>query len=100
MRLILSAVSSICSENTDVLYENQKNGFLICGVDFMIDDTGTVFLIEINQTPGIISREHENSVIFCNKLFDWLNECVLEPFFKGTDASASSTYLPLLPISF
>lgn len=96
MRTILSAISTVVSKDDDILYENQKNGFVICGVDFMIDDTGKVFLIEINKTPGITFREHKNAVNYFHKLFDWLNECVLEPFFKGTDPKASPTYLPLM----
>jgi len=99
MRTILSAISSnINLEKSKLLYDNVKNGFCICGVDFMIDDTGTVILIEVNSTPGLAFYKQANTNKFCDTIFNWVNECVLEPCFKGTDPTKHPTYLPLLPI--
>ena len=100
MRTILAVFPTIIVEyNKDInkmLYDNQENGYNLYGVDFMIDDTGTVFLIEINKTPGITFHNLKNTSIFCNILFDWIAECVLEPCFKGSDASKHPTYLKLI----
>jgi len=97
MRLILSAVTTITIKETSninkLLYDNQENGYNLFGVDFMIDDTGTVFLIEINITPGMEFISNSEASIFSKKIFNWISECVLEPCFKGTDASKHPTYL-------
>ena len=97
MRLILSAVTSttikVTKNMNTLLYDNQKNGYNLYGVDFMVNDTGTVLLIEINGTPGIGFNDPKNTPIFCKTLFDWVSECVLEPCFKGTDATKHPTYL-------
>jgi hypothetical protein len=97
IRTILTAITSVTIFETkkirNLLYDNQTNGYNIYGVDFMIDDTGRVILIEINKTPGISFNNSKNTSIFCKKLFDWIAECVLEPCFKGTDATKHSTYL-------
>lgn len=110
MRTILAAVTSITMIETRshvnpdpkfdaatvsklFLYDNQENGYNVYGVDFMIDDTGRVILIEINGTPGMEFNTSAKVSAFCNTLFNWINDCVLEPCFKGTDPTKQPTYL-------
>jgi hypothetical protein len=98
MRTVLSAVTSIINNKPigKLLYNNQVNGYNLCGVDFMVDDTGTVFLIEINMTPSLNCKKPEATTLLCNTLFDWISTCVLEPCFNTqVDASQHPTYLPL-----
>ena len=75
------------------LYDNQKNGFHILGIDFMVDTTGRVFLIECNALPGFSYTSKSLSHAFSKSLFKWINDTVLEPWFIGTNPKTHPTYL-------
>jgi hypothetical protein len=102
MKNILKCITKIINKdnnnNNTWLYNNQKNGFSIMGVDFMIDNTGRVILIEINKKTGFGYNKKENDVVFSNNFFKWINEVILEPTFKYKDqtyARKHSTYLQI-----
>jgi len=65
------------------------------GIDFMIDDKLNIFLLECNESPSFVFHKIENNKIFSNKYFSWINDTVLEPCYKKTDATKHYTYLHL-----
>jgi hypothetical protein len=96
MRDILKGVSIILKQSKGQwLYENQQHGFHILGIDFMIDINGNVFLIECNTAPGFGYSNSDNSHIFSQNIFKWINETILEPYYKKTNARKHNTYLHL-----
>ena len=99
MRDIMKCVSRIIKEDSNAyLYENQENGFYISGIDFMIDDTGKVILIEVNEKPGFGYNKPINDIKWSSKFFTFINEVILEPTFKYKDqliARKHNTYLDI-----
>lgn len=99
MRDILKCTSQIINrDKTNWVYDNFDNGFMVCGIDFMVDDKMNVFLIEVNDKPGYSYVKRENNIYFSKILFDWLNEIILEPTYKYKDqlvARKHQTYLDL-----
>ena len=94
MRDIMKGVSTILNlSKGSWLYDNQKNGFHILGIDFMVDTTGRVFLIECNALPGFSYTSKSLSHAFSKSLFKWINDTVLEPWFIGTNPKTHPTYL-------
>ena len=77
------------------LYDNQEHGFNSMGIDFMIDDKLNIFLIECNENPSFVFHKIENNKMFSSKYFSWINDTVLEPCYKKTDATKHYTYLHL-----
>ena len=65
-----------------LLYDNQENGYLLTGVDFMIDDNGRVFLIEINRLPGLGSNTEIAGRKMLDAIYKLYNEVILEPLFN------------------
>ena len=99
MRDIMKCVSRIIKEDSNAyLYENQENGFYISGIDFMIDDTGKVILIEVNEKPGFGYNKPINDIKWSSTFFTFINEVILEPTFKYKDqliARKHNTYLDI-----
>ena len=99
MREIMKCVSRIIKEDSNnYLYENQENGFYVSGIDFMIDDTGKVILIEVNEKPGFGYNKPINDIKWSAKFFKWINDVILEPTFKYKDpyiARKHHTYLDI-----
>ena len=74
MRNIMICVSKIIKKDpNDFLYENQANGFYITGVDFMVDHTGNVILIEVNEKPGFGYNKPINDINWSAKFFSFIN---------------------------
>uniref|UniRef100_A0A6C0HN22 Tubulin-tyrosine ligase n=1 Tax=viral metagenome TaxID=1070528 RepID=A0A6C0HN22_9ZZZZ len=98
MQDILKGVSIILKKTKGQwLFENQQHGFQFLGIDFMIDTNGCVFLIECNTSPGFNYSNSANSYKFSQNLFKWINETILEPYYKKTNPKLHSTYLDLHP---
>jgi len=99
MQDILKGVSIILKKTKGQwLFENQQHGFQILGIDFMVDTNGRVFLIECNSAPGFGYTSKNNDAfihILSKSLFKWINETILEPYYKKTDPKLHSTYLSL-----
>jgi hypothetical protein len=71
------------------LYDTNKNGFHIFGLDIMITDDFKPNLLECNSNPGFRIHNHD----FDKKLFDLLDYNILSPAFKKEQ---SSDYIPTL----
>jgi hypothetical protein len=87
MRTILKYTTKILTKTLTInketlLYDNQENGYLLTGVDFMIDDNGNVFLIEINRFPsiGFNTSKYGNNML--SIIYKLINDIVLEPLFN------------------
>jgi len=94
-KLISKILLSDNSSKHKWLYDNQEHGFNTMGIDFMVDDTLNVFLIECNEGPSFVFHKLENSKMFTSKYFKWINDTVLEPCYKKTDPKLHYTYLDL-----
>ena len=99
MQDILKGVSIILKKSKGQwLFENHQHGFQILGIDFMVDTNGRVFLIECNSAPGFGYTSKNNDAfihILSKSIFKWINETILEPYYKKTDPKLHSTYLHL-----
>jgi len=90
MRRILKYTTKILTKTLTInketlLYNNQENGYLLTGVDFMIDDNGNVFLIEINRTPGLALNTEIAGRKMLDVIYKLYNEVILQPLFNKED---------------
>ncbi len=69
--IVLKVFSALISENPDYLKPSKVKKFEIFGFDFMLDDKGKLWLLEINQAPDAPTFEE-------NKL----DPILWEPFWK------------------
>jgi hypothetical protein len=96
MRECMKIATSLIDKSNPTKFINlniQDNGYNLCGVEFLVDDTGNVFLLEINKPHGLSFHNRDVCEFFNNYLFDWIADCILYPLFKGTDATKHPTYL-------
>jgi hypothetical protein len=71
----------------------QENGYHLCGVEFLVDDAGNVFLLEINKSAGLKFHNLNECKFYTNYLYDWIADCVFYPLFKGTNPTKHVTYV-------
>jgi hypothetical protein len=71
----------------------QENGYHLCGVEFLVDDAGNVFLLEINKSSGLKFHNLNECKFYTNYLYDWIADCVFYPLFKGTNPTKHVTYV-------
>jgi hypothetical protein len=101
IKTILKCVSNIVAHSDfkqKWLYNEHDNGFLLMGVDIMVDATGRAFLIEVNNKPGFNCNEYKNKLKLEKIIFKWINDVVLEPYYtnKPDLARQHSTYIKLV----
>lgn len=84
---IMKPISKILEKNkNNLLYSNEKNMYYIFGVDIMVRDNFDPVFIEVNIGPATGAIKTHFREILSEKLFDWLNDTVLEPLFRHNDA--------------
>jgi hypothetical protein len=85
---ICSYVSKILlnlNKLNSLLYDNQRNGYYILGIDILVRDNLEPVLIELNDKTGY-SFKHSNTLHKMSKeIYNWINDTVLEPLFKYND---------------
>ena len=82
-RVICSILSRLFENNkNNLVYTNEKNGYYIFGIDMMVDNTFTPKLIEINEQSGYTCKTYTGLNILSKKIYEWLNDTVLEPLLK------------------
>jgi hypothetical protein len=97
MKIVLSAVTTnVNMIKHYALYNTQNNGFMLTGVNFLIDENYNVFIVNITKQFEVRSYNPRNQLI--DKLFNWIRICALDPGFKGTDASTHPSYIVPYPI--
>jgi hypothetical protein len=94
MRTCLGAVTSLIKPSQTLLFDNQKNGYMSGSADFIIDNTGNVYLVGINKRLNLIFYTPSSSHTIIDKMYRWQHECIFEPCFAGIDAKQHKTYLP------
>lgn len=65
-------------------YEESESGYYVFGLDFMVDTSYHVFLIECNNHPGHGSLNVDDNrkyIDFLKQYFEWIYDCALKPFF-------------------
>lgn len=83
-----------------LLYDDQKNGYYIYGLDILVKNNLEPVLIECNIQPSFKCHTTENMKELSELVFGWVHDTILEPLFKypGTatiHARKHPTYIPL-----
>jgi hypothetical protein len=73
-----------------LLYENQRNGYHIYGLDILVKDNLEPVLIECNDKPGIGCKNPETVSRLSEIIYGWINETILEPLFKHPGKATSN----------
>lgn len=82
-RIICRSITKVFVANKDkILFENQDNGYNLYGLDILVKSNFDPVLIEINSNTGIGAKTIENTEYISKMLYNWINEIVIEPFFK------------------
>jgi hypothetical protein len=82
-RHICSGITKVFKANKDkILFENQDNGYYLYGLDILVKSNLEPVIIEINDNPSFVIKTSENSEYMSKILFGWINEIIIEPFFK------------------
>jgi len=99
-KIICSSITSVFTANKDkILFENQDNGYYLYGLDIFVKSNFEPIIIEINNNPGFGMKNIENSEYLSKILFGWINEIVIEPFFKYNNlelARKHPTYIEMV----
>ena len=66
----------------NILYENQRNGYYLFGLDVFITKDLEPILIECNEEPGISSLSREFNIHISKMIYGWINSIILEPLLK------------------
>ena len=64
------------------LYPESKSAFEIFGCDFMIDESGHVYLIEINFKPDFGRSKYEEKLWLSKIIFEGIFETAIDPLFS------------------
>lgn len=72
-----------------LLFENQKNGYYIYGLDILVKDNLEPVLVECNKQPGFINKNTNKTTYLSELIYGWLNEIILEPLFKHPGKATS-----------
>jgi len=101
IKIICSSISKLIIKNKPIagfLFDNQKNGFHIFGLDIFIKSDLTPILIECNFYPGFGTLTVNEQNKLSKYIYNWINEIILEPLFKYNDpmvARKHHTYIEI-----
>jgi hypothetical protein len=93
MKMLLACVDKLINPKGKKLLDNHENGFNIGHVEFLVDDNGIVYLLEVNKPTGMIFNNRDICEMFIDKAFDWICTSVVEPCLKGMDPSKHPAYI-------
>jgi hypothetical protein len=87
-------------KTNSLLFENQKNGYYIYGLDILVRDNLEPVLLECNTRVGFDCHRLEKKKELSEKIYGWINEIILEPLFKHPGKATSyarkhKTYIAL-----
>ena len=88
IKIVCSSISKLIiksKSNSSFLFDNQKNGFHIFGLDIFIKSNLSPVLIECNMNPGFGTRTENGQNKLSKNIYSWINDTVLEPLFKYND---------------
>ena len=72
----------ISKTNGNILYENQRNGYHLFGLDVFITKDFEPVLIECNDYPGFSSLTSNFNIYISKIIYRWINSVILEPLLK------------------
>lgn len=74
-----------------VHFQTLPNAFELFGVDFMVDENGTVWLLELNAYPDFAQTGEELKEAVVGRLFEETVDVAVKPFFGLGDESANGS---------
>jgi hypothetical protein len=86
------------TNTSKILYENQKNGYHLFGLDIFVTKDFNPILIECNEQPGIGTFSKQGNIKINKIIYKWINSIILEPLLKYNDpfiAQKHKTYITL-----
>ena len=82
-KIICRSITKVFIANKNkILFENQDNGYYVYGIDILVKSNFEPVIIEINSHPGFENKNIENIEYMSKMLYGWINEIIIEPFFK------------------
>ena len=72
----------ISKTNGNILFENQRNGYHIFGLDVFITKDLEPVLIECNEKPGFGTFTIKGNLVLSHNIYRWINSIILEPLLK------------------
>jgi len=83
-----------------LLFENQKNGYYVYGLDILVRDNLELVLVECNTTPSFECHTLEKTKMLSEMIYGWINATILESLFKHPGKATSyarkhKTYISL-----
>lgn len=80
-----------------VHFQTLPNAFELFGVDFMVDEAGTVWLLELNAYPDFAQTGEELKEAVVGRLFEETVDVAVKPFFGlGEESANGSEHMKLV----
>ena len=80
-----------------VHFQTLPNSFELFGVDFLVDEAGTAWLLELNAFPDFAQTGEDLKELVVGRLFDETVDVAVKPFFGlGTESVQGSEYMRLV----
>lgn len=101
IKIVCSGISKLIiksKSNSSFLFDNQKNGFHLFGLDIFIKSNLSPVLIECNMIPGFVTRTENGQNKLSKNIYNWINDTILEPLFKYNNpmiARKHNTYIEI-----
>ncbi|KKK16193.1 hypothetical protein P175DRAFT_0515748 [Aspergillus ochraceoroseus IBT 24754] len=74
-----------------VHFQTLPNAFELFGIDFLVDKSGTAWLLEVNAFPDFAQTGEELRELVVGKLFEETVDVAVKPFFNLGDSSVNGT---------
>jgi hypothetical protein len=68
---------------SQILFNNQQNGYFIFGLDIFINSNFEPILIECNEQTGFVCTNINDTIVFSKIIYSWVNDNILIPLFKN-----------------
>lgn len=72
-------------------FQTLPNAFELFGVDFLVDENGTAWLLELNAFPDFAQTGEDLSEVVVGRLFEETVDVAVKPFFGMGEQSAKGT---------
>ena len=79
-----------------VHFQTIPNAFELFGIDFLVDESGTAWLLEVNAFPDFAQTGDELKEVVVGRLFEETIEVAVKPFFRLGGSESGSDNLKLV----